>query len=137
MTKLYASCHCGIVKIDLFHKPDFINNCNCSLCSKAGALWGYFKTKDVQLTGKTKPYLRMDKANAVVEIHACEICASTTHSLFTSAFQESSGISDRIGVNMRLFDRNELIGVEMRFPDGKNWPGEGGFEYRRDPRILK
>jgi hypothetical protein len=32
---------------------------------------------------------------------------------------------------MRLFDPDELHGVEIRFPNGKEWTGEGPYEYRR------
>jgi len=37
---------------------------------------------------------------------------------------------------MRLFDSDQLAGVEVRFPDGKVWSGEGEYEYRRETIIL-
>ncbi|WP_422345848.1 GFA family protein [Parasphingorhabdus sp.] len=137
MINYQASCHCGSVQITVGHQPEFINNCNCSLCSKAGALWGYYNTKDIEMSGETRSYLRKDKPAAVVEVHACKVCASTTHSLFTEEYQKSSGITDRMGINMRLFNRDDLVGVEMRFPDGKSWPGEGEFVYRKQPIIIE
>jgi hypothetical protein len=41
-----------------------------------------------------------------------------------------------MGVNMRLADESELAGIELRYPDGRAWPGEGDFAYVREARIL-
>jgi hypothetical protein len=41
-----------------------------------------------------------------------------------------------MGVNMRLADESDLAGVELRFPDGRAWPGEGDFVYVREALIL-
>jgi hypothetical protein len=41
-----------------------------------------------------------------------------------------------MGVNMRLADESDLDGVELRFPDGRAWPGEGDFVYVREALIL-
>lgn len=40
--------------------------------------------------------------------------------------------SDTMGVNMRLFDEVDLKGIEVRFPDGKNWFGAVEYGYRKD-----
>ena len=37
---------------------------------------------------------------------------------------------------MRLADESDLAGIELRFPDGRAWSGEGGFGYVREARIL-
>jgi len=36
-----------------------------------------------------------------------------------------------MGVNMRLFDLMNWRAVEVRFPNGRGWAGEGSFGYRR------
>ncbi|MCW3848585.1 hypothetical protein OF829_15220 [Sphingomonas sp. LB-2] len=41
----------------------------------------------------------------------------------------------RMGVNMWLADESDLAGIELRFPDGKAWAGEGAFGYVREGRI--
>ena len=133
---LTAECHCGSVKIALRRRPDYMNDCNCSLCSKSGAIWGYFSCADVSVTGPTRTYSRRDRDLAAVQIHFCPDCGTTTHWTLTDAYVEKAGPVDRMGVNMRLFDFDELTGVEIRFPDGKNWPGEGDYDYRRAAVIL-
>lgn len=41
-----------------------------------------------------------------------------------------------LGVNMRLADEQDLAGVELRYPDGRAWSGDGEFGYVREASIL-
>ena len=41
-----------------------------------------------------------------------------------------------MGVNVRLADEKDLAGLELRYPDGRSWSGEGGFVYLREARII-
>ena len=36
-----GTCLCGAVTVTVDDRPDYIHDCNCSLCRKAGAAWGY------------------------------------------------------------------------------------------------
>ena len=58
---LKLSCLCGQVRIEIPKRPDFINECNCTLCSKSGARWAYFHPSEVIVVGTTKGYSREDK----------------------------------------------------------------------------
>ena len=42
-----------------------------------------------------------------------------------------------MGVNMRLFDADSLIGIELRFPDGANWIGKGPFDTRKPSVVIR
>ena len=44
--------------------------------------------------------------------------------------------NSQIGVNMRLADEKDLAGIELRYPDGRAWPGKGGFVYVQEARII-
>lgn len=136
MSEISASCHCSHVSFTLVNMPDFINDCNCSLCSKSGALWGYFPPLDVELSGKTQSYTRADTATPAVEIHFCPNCGVTTHWKLTSEYKRTMDNPDTMGVNMRLFDEVDLKGIELRFPDGKNWFGAGEYGYRKDAIVF-
>jgi hypothetical protein len=129
-------CLCGAVGVTVETKPGFINDCNCSLCRKAGAAWGYFPSSSVTVSGNTVPFVRRDKNSPAVEVHSCAGCATTTHFVLTESFKERNRSADLIGVNMRLFDPDELHGVEIRFPNGKDWPGEGAYGYRRAAMTI-
>lgn len=129
------SCHCGAVSIEVRTRPGFLHECNCTLCSKAGASWGYFAPEDVTIAGHTTSYSRSDKPEPAVTVHFCSTCGSTTHFRLTPAAVALHG-DVQMGVNMRLADQDQLAGVELRFPDGRRWPGTGSFGYVRDPLII-
>src|ERR1700748_47321 len=99
MLKLH--CLCGQVCIQIPKRPDFINECNCTLCSKTGARWAYFHPSDVIVEGTTKGDSRDDKAEPAAEVQFCANCGSTTHFvLTTSAILKFGNV--QLGVNMRL-----------------------------------
>ena len=128
-------CLCGQVRIELPKRPDFINECNCTLCSKSGASWAYFNPLDIDLVGTTNGYSREDKEDPAAEIHFCTKCGSTTHFSLTANAVAKFGNS-QMGVNMRLADKKDLAGIELRYPDGRAWSGKGDFVYAREARII-
>ncbi len=131
-----GQCLCGAVNVSIDTKPAFIHDCNCSFCRKSGGAWGYFPTGQVRTSGETRSFLRTDKANAAAAVHACTICGGTTHWVLSEAFRTQNPTVDLMGVNMRLFDPDTLDGVDVRFPDGKGWTGEGPFRYRRQAMTI-
>lgn len=131
-----GSCLCGAVSVAIDARPEFVNDCNCSLCRKAGAAWGYFASSSVSTAGPTTSFIRADKATPGVAVHSCARCAATTHFVLTESFKATHAGADVVGVNMRLFDPAELAGVEVRFPNGRDWPGEGPYDYRRPAITL-
>ncbi len=126
-----GSCHCGAVIITLAGKPEYLFDCNCSNCSKRGALWGYFSPADVQVSGETIPYTHPERERPSSEVHFCGTCGCTTH------WSPTVNISqDMMGANMRLFSSEELVGTPLHFPDGEGWSGQGPFGMRRESTIF-
>jgi hypothetical protein len=132
---LNLSCLCGGVRIALAKRPDFIHECNCTLCRKSGARWGYFHPSEVSVEGSGPGYSRSDKDDPNAEVHFCPTCGATTHFVLTESAVAKFG-NGLVGVNMWLADPEDLSGIELRFPDGAAWPGEGDFAYLCEPRIL-
>ncbi|MEE9433658.1 MAG: aldehyde-activating protein [Sphingorhabdus sp.] len=101
------------------------------------AVWGYYAAADVEVVGETRGYSRSDYPDPAVRIHSCGACGVTTHWTLTEDFAakhpEEAG---RMGVNMRLFDDAAKAGVELRFPDGAAWDGEGEYGYVRDAVVV-
>jgi hypothetical protein len=126
---------CGEVRVEISKRPDFINECNCTLCSKSGARWAYFHPSDVGVLGTTKGYSREDKEDPAAEIRFCAHCGSTTHFILTASAVSKFG-NIQMGVNMRLADEKDLDGAELRYPDGRAWPGKGAFTYVQEARII-
>ena len=131
-----AQCHCRAVRVAIEALPAFINDCNCSLCRKSGAAWGYFTARQVRVEGETSVFMRSDKDQPAVQIHVCPRCHTTTHWTLTEDFQVKAPDPGATGVNMRLFASNALLGVEIRFPDGAAWSGEGDYGYRRPSFVV-
>ena len=132
---LTLSCHCGRLRVRVSKRPDFVHACNCSLCRASGAHWGYFHPSEVEVEGSAQGYSRQDKPEPAACIQFCATCGATTHFTLTPAAVAKFG-DVVIGVNMLLADERDLAGVELRFPDGQSWSGEGHFTYLRAPRIL-
>jgi hypothetical protein len=129
------ACLCGQVRLTLQKRPDFVHDCNCTLCSKSGARWGYFHPSEVAVAGATQGYSRDDKDAPNAEIRFCPQCGATTHFVLTDSAVAKFGNS-MMGVNMWLADESELAGLELRFPDGRAWDGASDFTYVREARIL-
>ena len=132
---LKLTCLCGQLRITLAKRPDFINACNCTLCSKSGARWSYFHPADVSIDGTATGYRRKDKTDPAAEIHFCGCCGSTTHFTLTQSAISRFG-NVQTGVNMSLADESDLSGLELRYPDGRAWTGGAEFGYVREPRII-
>jgi hypothetical protein len=132
---LKTSCICGRVRVKTPKRPDFIHECNCSLCGKSGARWAYFHPADVVIEGTTKGFSRTDKEDPAAEVNFCTNCGSTTHFVLTpSAIAKFGNV--QLGVNVRLADEKDLAGIELRYPDGQAWSGSGGFTYVQEARII-
>src|SRR5438128_1904936 len=115
---LKLACHCGQVRVGLGKRPDFINECNCSLFSKSGARWAYLHPSEVFVEGAAKGYRRDDKGDPAAEIRFCPNCGATTHFVLTESAVSRFG-NGMMGVNMRLADELDLAGIELRYPDGR------------------
>ncbi len=132
---LKLTCLCGRVRIEVAKRPDFINECNCTLCSKSGARWSYLHPSDVTIEGATGRYSREDKVDPAADLHFCGRCGSTTHFTLTDSAKARFG-DVQMGVNMALADERDLAGIELRYPDGRAWSGGSDVGYVREPRII-
>ena len=77
-----AACHCGAVKFEISEPPEWVLDCNCTLCRRYGAMWSYYHPPDhAKLTMKPDPaateaYLWGDRELA---FHRCKTCGCVTH----------------------------------------------------------
>lgn len=130
-----VSCHCGQISVAVDQRPDYINACNCTLCRKSGAHWAYLPPSGATVHGETIGYSRTDKVEPGAQIHFCPNCGSTTHFVLTPGAVAKFG-NTVMGVNMALADERDLAGIERRYPDGRNWQGDGEFGYVRAAEII-
>ena len=111
-----GNCHCGAVTLTIPGVPNYVNVCNCTLCSKIAGAWGYFTPDDVHVRGLTTAYCRADMIPPNIATHHCPRCGCSTHWSPVSA--QAAG---RMGVNMRLFEDGLMAGIEVRKIDGRSW----------------
>jgi hypothetical protein len=74
-----ASCHCGAVQFAVETAPRDVNDCNCSICRRYGALWAYYHPQQVRFgteNGPTDIYMWGDRK---LEFHRCRTCGCITH----------------------------------------------------------
>jgi len=114
---LKASCPCGGVTVTLTRRPDYLNSCNCSLCFRLGTLTGYFNPAEVTIEGETRSFMRTDIDPVCLSVPFCPGCGATLGWRGVGEPEDPP----RMGVNMRLFGPQALVGIPVRFPDGANW----------------
>ena len=125
-----GSCHCGAVTIEVPARPEYLNQCNCTACHKLGTLWGYYRAGDVRIAGDPQPYVRADGSGELA-FNFCARCGATTH------WGPAPGHgTERRGINMRLFEPEELAGVEVRYGDRRSHGSGGPGHYARGPSTF-
>ena len=113
---MVARCHCGRATIRLPRKPDYINHCNCSLCSATGFQGIYYASDELVIDGEFDSYVRGDLPEIYLENFRCAHCGVPTHWM-----PLSDPPHQRMGVNARLVDPALLAGIEIREIDGRSW----------------
>jgi hypothetical protein len=112
MSMIEASCHCGAVKFTVESAPSEVNDCNCSICRRYGALWAYYQLQEVRFAtgnGPTDVYMWGDRD---LEFHRCRTCGCVTH------WSPVDRACTRMGVNARLMPADELAVIPVFHGDG-------------------
>lgn len=86
--------------------------------------------------GTTRGFCRTDKEEPNAEVHFCPTCGSTIHFVLTENAIAEFGNS-MMGVNLWLANAPDLTGIELRYPDGQGWSGQGDFAYVRKAQLLE
>lgn len=111
MNEVKASCHCGAVALVVQQAPHEVTKCNCSLCSKYGALWAYLSSAEVTINPTKAPTEVYAWNGKHVDFHRCANCGCITHWVPRDS-------RDRRGINARLFDPQVLMSAKITRRDG-------------------
>jgi len=115
-----AACHCGAVRFEIARAPDWVLDCNCTLCRRYGALWAYYRGADQALLlskpdrEATDTYLWGDRS---IASHHCRTCGCITH------IETAEGEPVIFGVNARMMVGLDPAKVKLRQVDN----GHTGF----------
>ena len=108
-----GSCHCGTITFTVTGIPEWLTDCNCSICRRIGALWAHFPLDAVTVDApkdETIAYLQGDKT---LVTHSCKNCGCTTHWLPVDPAE-----FNRMAVNFRMCDPAVTSGISIRRFDG-------------------
>jgi hypothetical protein len=122
-----AACHCTAVRLELSYTPEWVLDCNCTLCRRYGGLWTYPEPGQVTLVtgeGATDTYSWLDHE---LIMHRCKTCGCTTH--FVVAGTDPPRI---YGVNARMIPTLDPGKVRIR---RRNNSHTGWFWTRPDAPI--
>jgi hypothetical protein len=127
-----GTCHCGAVRIEVRDRPSYLNLCNCSLCFKLGAMWGYYPIAEVSIEGPVRRYTRADTHKPELHLNFCDACGATTHWSRIGAQSH-----DRTAINMRLFEFSDLSGVEVRYGNRRDYDRIDPQPSYREPSVFQ
>jgi hypothetical protein len=129
---IIAHCHCGQTRIELPHPPLSAGECNCTFCSRTGAIWGYFKPGELHITSDQSDKFYSASGNGN-EHHFCANCGMQTwgvspdwSSMYNSDGTPKDGdptaipTAQTFAVNLRLIDDFDWSSVTVEKMDGRN-----------------
>ena len=118
--RLRGSCHCGAHRFTA-PAPESVTQCNCSICSKRGAVPAYYAPEDVELEVTPSALASYQWGDRMMTFHHCVTCGCAVFAE-SDAWTTDGGEARpaRITLNARLFDDFDLEAVPVRRVDGRN-----------------
>jgi hypothetical protein len=126
-----AACHCGAVKFEIAEPPEWVLDCNCTICRRYGALWTYFEGADqAKLLMKPDPEATQSYLwnSEQIAFQRCKVCGCVTHMMITH-HPDPTFI---FGVNARMMAGLDPASVRIRRKDNSH---SGFFWTRPDEPI--
>lgn len=125
-----GSCHCGATKFEIDFTPETATQCNCSFCTKRGALWAYGDPDQFRLLTPIED-ARAYARSADNKHYFCPTCGCTTfsdnpdYSAFASGDWAAAEASfdpakRRISVNLWVLDDFDITALPVTHVDGKS-----------------
>ena len=112
---IQGSCHCGAVQWRFADVPESATACNCTVCRRYGALWGYdYEDEGITVSGPTAVYIR----GQWIGFHFCPTCGCIAY--WRSLEPDEDG-RRRIAVNLRLAEEPDAVAdLPIEHFDGLN-----------------
>ena len=110
---IVATCHCGVVKIEVSSIPESLTRCTCSICHRVGALWAYCDSATATVYCEPEALTLYQWNDKVIEFNHCNTCGCLTH------YESTDNSGDyRIAVNARMINPAEIEKVKIKVFDG-------------------
>jgi len=109
---MQVRCHCGNHKIEAA-PPVQVTTCTCSICSRYGAIWGYYQPNDVTITMVGEAAYAWGEKE--LEFVRCEHCGCVTH--YRTLPDNPKPL---IAINFRMAPAADIADIPVREFDGAN-----------------
>lgn len=106
-------CHCGAVSFEVNAEPEWVMECNCSICRRLGVLWFHADTNLVKINSALDQTLRYIHGDKMIAFHTCKTCGCTTHWDNVDPTD-----NNRMAVNLRMIEPGVLQSLRVRKFDG-------------------
>jgi hypothetical protein len=117
---LKARCHCGATQFEVTEAPAELTDCNCSFCSRRGALYAYYKPAQFRLTTARDRVSTYQWGHYLGQHHHCGVCGCPTYSEFPSFDTGAPNFDDpRISINARLLVDFDWAALPVKKNNGK------------------
>jgi hypothetical protein len=120
-----GGCHCGRIAYEVMGRPDRVEQCNCSICTKKGYLHWIVPRGDFRLLTPIDDLATYTFNTRVAKHHFCPRCG-------VAPFYIARSDPDKIDVNARCLDGVNIAALKIEPFDGRNW--EAAFAASRNRR---
>jgi hypothetical protein len=130
-----AACHCTAVRFEIARAPEWVVECNCTLCRRYGALWAYYKPDDVVFVAGERGTNSYAWGQRNFAFHWCKTCGCLTHHTALDV------VPPRVrAINARLIATLDPSSVKLQHTDnshtGRFWTRAADkFEPGGEPKM--
>ena len=110
---ILGSCHCGVITYEIDEEPQWLTECNCSFCSKAGALWFHADRNNVTVKYEPESVVRYVWGDKTIAFISCKSCGGTTHCESLRPEEHT-----RMALNVRMASSSSFEDIRVRHFDG-------------------
>jgi hypothetical protein len=110
---LVADCHCGRIRIEVAGAPEYLIDCNCSICRRYGALWAFYPLQGARIQGAAEHADGYIWGEKTITTFRCSHCGCVTH---WEPLQPRT--DSKFAINARLLAPDALREVRVRRFDG-------------------
>ncbi|MBI3222241.1 MAG: GFA family protein [Nitrosomonadales bacterium] len=109
-----GSCHCGHIKFDVEGDLHSVKECNCSICSKRGALWWFVPLAQARFSTPESNLSTYQFGKKQIKHHFCSVCGCAP--LGTGTFNGTA----MAAINVRCLDNVDLSALKVKQVDGRS-----------------
>jgi hypothetical protein len=112
---LKGSCHCGAVSYLVEVDPASAITCNCSICTRLGAVWAFAPRAKFRLTSGGDRRGDYQFNTRVAHHRFCITCGIESY-----AEGKAEDGSDRVGINLRCVEGVDIGRLTPKTVDGRS-----------------